>query len=444
MKMLHRGYFVASRGWSESIGSMVRETLELIRTLSYARFSESRMEAVRKKKLRAVIRNAYSEVPYYRSLLQSAGVRPDDIRSVEDLRHIPISSKEDLRSAGCDRLLSRWVKQASCRKRTTSGSSGRRFTVLISKEEECVLSALHAASLMSVGYSPRDRLAIFGPQWALPNRLYTRLGLYQREVIPLSLPMDARVQRLSAIQPTVLWTWPSVLRSLIQMLDRPLREIANPRILVSGAEVLDEVLKKRIKKEVDAELFNFYGAIEFGRLAWECPSHEGLHVNAGHFIIECLDGDRPVEPGKFGSVVITSLYAYAMPFIRYRLGDQCALLEKKCSCGNLLPLMDHPRGRSDDMVRLPGGRVLSPMRFHQILSECEAVDQWRVIQKQLDSFVLELVLAKDPGSDGLEHIRSQFLEYFDEPVRLEVAVREYLEEDSAKFRTFISEVPHPE
>jgi phenylacetate-CoA ligase len=220
-----------------------------------------------------------------------------------------------------------------------------------------------------------------------------------------------------------------------------LSTVIRPRVVLTGGEVFDPVLKKRACAELDAEFFNFYGAYEFGALGYECHAHEGLHLNSDHFILECLDDDKTAEFGQAGVAVVTSLYASAMPFIRYKLGDLCALFRTQCSCGCSFPLMDHPIGREVDVLRLPSGMIKSPARFYYILQEFSGIHQWRVIQESETQLVLYLVMPNKPDQGMLEKIRSQFLDYLEEPVSVDIRLVEYMEEEVLKFRTFISKVP---
>jgi phenylacetate-CoA ligase len=298
---------------------------------------------------------------------------------------------------------------------------------------------LNLTAQMSIGYRAWDVLGILGPDLPVVRRLYHRVGLFRKEIVPLSLPVEVQIERLRELQPTVIWAYPSALRALIHHLEVPLRELVRPRIVIHSAEVLDPGLRRRLDQDSDAERFNFYSAQEFGLIAWECPAHEGLHLNSDHLVLECLDNGAPASPGTTGRAVLTSLYAKAMPFIRYQLGDLVALSPKKCSCGCPLPLIDHPIGRQDDMVRLPSGRMLAPMRFAYILEEFPLIDQWRVVQVSQDSFVLQLVLRDGFTSEMIDTIRGQFLEYLDEPVSLDIQVTDYIEGETYKFRTFVAD-----
>ena len=302
---------------------------------------------------------------------------------------------------------------------------------------------LNMASLMAIGFRPRDRLAVLGPDSVKPPGLHHRMGLYRREHIPLSTPLSEQTSRLQDFRPTLLWSYPSALRALIHNLDRPVTSVMHPRILITSAEVFDDVLKTRVRGELDADWYNFYLAHEFGQIAWECPEHRGLHLNSDQFVLECLDNGKPAEIGKQGVTILTSLYSFAMPFIRYNLGDLCACSPNQCTCGCPFPLLDPPTGREHDMLLAPSGKILSPQRVAHILCGFEGVDQWRLIQETRRRFVPKLVMNGQPDNDGLERIQAQFLEYLDEPVTLDIEFVDYMDDKALKFRTFVSMVRPP-
>lgn len=422
--------------------AMIREILELRRTFKNRRLAPEGLRVLREKKLRHVVRNAYEHVPYYRSLFRSAGISPADIQTEEDLRHIPITTKDDLRAAGREGITAEWVDPSSLISVLTSGSSGKPFRVYRSPREWKTARALNMASLITAGFRPKDRLAVLGPDWSIPRQFHHRLGLYQSEVIHFPLTGESQIQRLRELQPTILWTYPSGLRSLIHGMDYPLRDLIRPRVIITFAESFDPVARTEVQAQLDAELFSFYGAAEFGRIAWECPEHQGLHVNVDHFILECLEGGHPAEVGETGVAVITNLYGLAMPFIRYKLGDICRFLNKTCPCGCTFPLMDPPIGRADDMVRLPSGKSVPAHRFDHILRKFPGMFQWQVIQETDRQFTIKVVVSGETADTMFHEIRSRFLEYLGEPVRIDIQIVDHVEDDGPKSRTFISKV-HP-
>ncbi|MEJ2718455.1 MAG: hypothetical protein P8182_15190 [Deltaproteobacteria bacterium] len=419
---------------------MIRRILKLRSIMKNRRLTLSELELLRRKKLQAVIRNAYDHVPYYRSLFRSVGLSPEDIRTPQDLEHVPVTTKDDLRAAGTANVISRWADLSTCIPTRTHGSSGKPFMVYRTPSEHTTLPMLNMASLMAIGFGPRDRLAVLGPDSLKPPGLHQRWGLYRREHIPLSTPLSEQISRLIDFRPTLLWSYPSALRALIHYLDRPVTSIMHPRILITSAEVFDDVLKKRVRSELDADWYNFYLTHEFGQIAWECTEHRGLHLNSDQFILECLDNGGPAPIGKQGVTVLTSLYSFAMPLIRYNLGDLCAYSTDQCGCGCPFPLLEPPTGREHEMLLTPSGKILSPQRVAHILCGFEGVDQWRLIQETRRRFVLKLVMHGQPDHEGLQRIRSQFLEYVDEPVTLDIEFPDYMDEGALKFRTFVSNV----
>jgi phenylacetate-CoA ligase len=200
-------------------------------------------------------------------------------------------------------------------------------------------------------------------------------------------------------------------------------------------------MREKVRADLEAEMFNFYGSIEFGRIAWECPAHQGLHVNSDHVILECVHGDQPVESGEPGASVVTTLNAFAMPFIRYRLGDICTFIEKKCGCGRSFPLIGPPQGRKLDMIRLPSGRILSPWSFIHRLRIFDCIDQFHIVQERTDHFVLQIILSGNAYDEMISKIRSCIMEFLGEPVRLDIQRVDFIDTEKPDFRTFLSKLP---
>ncbi|MDQ7782345.1 MAG: hypothetical protein RDU20_05690 [Desulfomonilaceae bacterium] len=419
--------------------SMVRDIIELGKIVVGRRRPMSSHQALRDRRLRAVVRNAYEHVPYYRDRFRAAGISPEDIRSADDLHKVPVTTKDDLRAAGMANTISRRVDVSGCIMRTTSGSTGKPFAVFRTRSEERTRLQFQMAALLTAGLRPLDRFVMLIAEWEAPRRLHTRLGLFQREVVRVSRPIEEQIRRLRELRPTVLWTWPSALRSLMHFVEGPFREVVNPRILITNAEILDPHLRNRVKTELDTELFNFYGACEFGRIAWECKAHEGLHINGDHLIVECVDGDlNPLPFNHTGTIVVTSLYSFAMPFIRYNLNDLGMLKEAKCSCGSPLPLMAPPMGRETEVLRLPSGRIMPPLELLNLMSSFNKVDQFRFVQEATDLLRVELVMreGRDPSTE--ETVRTKIRDYLKEPVRVEVVTKKDPSVSSSKFRVIVS------
>lgn len=420
---------------------MIRDILELNRLRGNAKLSSGEVEALRERKLRALIRHAYDHVPYYRALFQSARLSPSDIKTVEDLRHVPITTKENIRQAGCDQTMAGTAYLCPTIAVTTSGTTGTPLTIYLSPEELRTRQLIEFRSLLAVGLRPRDVLVILGPEKARTSRLHERFGMYRTEVIPAALSTEEQMRRLRELKPTVLWAYPTVLRAVLHQANYRLEALCTPRILITSAEPLDQVMRDRIVGGSSIEMFNFYGANEIGRIAYECPAHEGLHVNADHVILECVaDGSR-MNGSRSGGVVLTALNALAMPFIRYRLEDVCAMTYRRCSCGSSFPLIDAPGGRESDLLRLPNGTLRSPWELHFILRNVGGINQFRFLQDELDHLVLEIVPACHFSVASLAQIRSRLLDILGGSIRLDIHLVDFIRSESRKFKLFVSRLP---
>ncbi|HEM62590.1 MAG TPA: phenylacetate--CoA ligase family protein [Chloroflexi bacterium] len=423
---------------------MANRVLELYTLLRNRYLPPHELRKLQERKLRAVVEHAYENVPYYRSLFRSSGLTPQDVRTLEDLQQVPITSKEALRAAGLEGSLAEGVDPAACEVTPSGGSTGKPFFSYYDACEVQTRILVGFRALHTAGVRPWDRIVGLNPR-ARPPSLMNRLGLYRRHYIPQFLDLEEQIQQLRKTQPTVLRIAPSKLRAILHLVDYRLSEIARPRILITSSEVLDDGLKRRVLADLDVDLFNFYVTAEFADLASDCPAHEGLHVNADQLIVECLDDHgQPVEPGKLGEIVVTSLYGFVMPFIRYRLGDISTPIEGTCSCGSTFPLISAPVGRQDDVLRLPSGKILSTINLGWIATSIDGVEQFRYTQESPDHFVLQLALWKHPGEEMLAQARRQVLDYLGEPVSFRVQIVDRLPEDKGKFRYFVSRVPMPD
>lgn len=419
---------------------MISELLELKKLIQSRKLSSDEIRGLQNQKLRALIQHAYENVPYYNKLFSSAGLSPNDIQTIDDLGDIPLTDKDGLRTAHLEKVISNHVSRPCYISTNTSGSSGKPFTIYLSKEEDRIRRLVLFRSLLSIGLKPWDQFAVLGSQEPQKTRFHQRLGLYRSAKISRFLPVKNQILLLKKIQPSVLWVYPTVLRALLHRIDYRLSKIARPRILISIGEVFDGVMKNRVLADLDVEIFNLYGAAELGIIAVECSTHEGLHINADHLILETLEDDNRPDSVRSGFAVLTNLSVFTMPFIRYRLGDICALVEKACTCGSSFPLISAPQGREADLIILPSGRVLSPLPFQSILEKISNIDQFRIIQEDYGHLVLQLVFKEIPKPELLQNIRSRCVKFLDEPVKFDVQIVDFIQVEKLKFNTFFSKL----
>jgi len=419
---------------------MIREMRELISVHRVGRMPPSELRELQNAKLRALVRHADQNVPYYQSLFQDAALSPADVRDFDDLRHVPITTKGDLKRAGLASIIDQRVDPASRKSWRTSGTTGDQFDLYGSNGELSIRAMVTFRAYRAIGFGPWDRLCHLGPR--LP-RLNWWLGPYRSKNLSALLPLEEQIRQLRLEQPNILRVWPTVFRALLHQVEYRLSDIARPRALITSAEVFDPSLRRRVESDLpDIQILNFWAAMEFGEIACECLAHEGLHVQADQVILETVrDDDQPAAVGEAGSAVITALSNYTMPLIRYRLGDICTMVDRTCSCGSVFPLISAPKGRHEDVVRLPSGQLRSALGLGTVVDSFDEVDQYRFIQESPDHLVVKLVLFNEAGEGALTQFRAGLMDYLGEPMRLDIHIVDSIPEDAFKFRKFISKVP---
>ncbi len=161
-------------------------------------------------------------------------------------QHIPITTKDDLRAAGVERITVKEIDIAACQVVHTSGTTGKPFAIHLTGRELRRRRQFEFRTLLSIGFRPQDRLAVLGPAQPHAMRFHQRMGFYRSVNIPPTLSLDGQIDLLKRSRPTILWAYPTVLKALLCRVNYRLDTVANPRMLITSAEVCDEMLKASI------------------------------------------------------------------------------------------------------------------------------------------------------------------------------------------------------
>jgi len=416
---------------------MIDEYREMLRLMRGKIPSTDEIESIRWRKLQALLQSAFDNVPFYRKLFLDEKLVPADIRNVDDLSLLPAIGRDRLKDAGPDRV-SRLVNESDCRVMQTSGSSGRPWQVIRTPAENYLRKAVELRSMIAAGIRHGDKIATVGPMTSGKATL-GRLGLFRTSFVLPSLPVEEQARHLSEMKPDVFWVYPTALRSLLNHVGT-LSSIIRPRMIVNSAEPMTLDLKQKLLSEHPYEFRNFYGSVECGRISFECPAGEGLHINADCSILELEDTAAVADGGR--PAIITNLNSRASPYIRYRLGDLVERVDHSCSCGSALPLMKAPVGRDWDVIQLAGGKMVSPWGCNAILRSANYVQQFRMIQKKIDLLQLQLQCSAEPSAAALDDLRMQLQKGLGGSMNIEIEVKNHIENKALKFRAFISELEH--
>jgi phenylacetate-CoA ligase len=228
------------------------------------------------------------------------------------------------------------------------------------------------------------------------DRLYQRL--YRRTLLNTFELSEERVPqylaRLNRYRPEVIVAYGLSLYAFARALAERGLKPYSPRSIIVGAEKIHPFQRALIEQVFGAPVFETYGSREVMLMGAECAKHEGMHLTMENLLIEILDDDgRPTPAGREGNVVVTDLYNYGMPFIRYANGDRAVAGWGTCSCGRGLPTLKEVVGRRTDMVHTPDGRHISGVFFPHLLKDFPAIRRFLVVQDRPDHLELRMVVA---------------------------------------------------
>lgn len=408
------------------------------------RAENARLRSIQLKRLKAVIKHAYENVPFYHMKFHKAGIKPDDLRSIEDLSRFPETSKTEILSNSLENITARNVDISKCVKRTTSGSTGLPLTVLANKNQIDFEEAVWDRTMLENGLRLRDKMAVISDPRSFPKgkSWFQRLGIMRREYISIFDDAKNQLSHLRKYQPDVLKGYPSSLAILADAEKRNLNGM-KPRLIFTTAELLDNASRKLINSVCKTELIDHYACCEFGLLAWECQEHLGYHINMDNVVMEFVKNGETATFGERGQIMCTGLASYAMPLIRYNLGDVGIPIQEHCACGVSLPLMKMLEGRIDDFLTTADGRIVSPTVFFPFPFEnFEGIRQFRVVQESRDRLVIQLNLNKSFDNRALEKATGRIRRLLGEEVQVEFQILDKIErEPTGKLGKVISHVP---
>jgi len=335
------------------------------------------------RRARALVAHAYAHSPYYRRQFEAAGVSPQDLRDWNDFARLPSTPREALREDGA--LLATNHRDAPLRRSHTSGSTGRPTTSYFDADAWSIAkNLLKLRARWACGMRPWHRVAFL--QETDPNPSWARRLLRQR-TFSVHDPIERVAPAVERFAPDVLYGFPGHLARLGAAAAGGIRPT---RIFTSG-ELLDPITRRSIESSFGAPVFDVYGCTETKEIAWQCSNRDGYHVNADWLVLECAGEAGSSDAPAPGSLLATPLFNFAMPLLRYEIGDVGSLSDEPCPCGRSLPLMAPLEGRTVDYLRLPSGEVVSPYTVTCAIEAVPGLRQYQIVQESRDRVMASIV-----------------------------------------------------
>jgi phenylacetate-CoA ligase len=363
--------------------------------------------------------HAYHGSSFYRKKFDAAGVGPDDIQTLDDIRKLPVTTAEDLRKGYPFPLLSVPESQV-VRIHASSGTTGKRKILAYTQKDidDWIYFFARCYEMAGLNQADRVQIAVGYGMWTAGFGFQLGCEKFGAMAIPIGPGnVDMQCQFLVDLQSSVMCCTASMGLLMAEEINRRgIKEQIALKKMIFGSERSSDAMRRRIKELLELEdMFDIPGMTElYGPgTGLDCFKHEGIHYWADYYILEILDPTtlEPVPAGEIGEMVVTTLCKEATPLIRYRTRDLTRLVDHACSCGNILPMHDRILGRSDDMIIFRAVNIY-PGQIDEVLSTiAEANCEYQV---HLDR--------KNDGKDYMT-IRLECCEDFDSTRKPELAGR---------------------
>ena len=376
--------------------------------------SRDYLHAVQSARLIRMVKNAYEHVPFYKKKLDAIGLKPEDIHTIDDVRKLPFTVKTDLRDNYPFGLFA--VPQSELvRIHASSGTTGKQTVVGYTRHDIDIWAEGAARALAAAGATKEDRIHVSYGYGLFTGGLGLHYGTEYMgaTAIPVSSGNTKRqVQILQDFGSNFLCCTPSY----AMFIGETVRDMGiDPKTLalrgvLFGAEPWTDNMRREIERLLDIKAYDIYGLSEIAGpgVAYDCEMQNGLHINEDNFYPEVIDPDtlEPLPDGEYGELVFTCIGKEALPLIRYRTRDICAITHEMCACGRTTVRMTKPKGRSDDMLIIRGVNVF-PSQVEHVLLELGMDPNYLILvdrQNNLDTMEVQVEMNAKLFSDTVREL----------------------------------------
>ncbi len=389
---------------STILGTGFRASLEELERTQWLELSA--LKKYQEKQLRAIIRHAYRNVPYYNKLFRQRNIQPEAIKTFEDLVKIPILTKADLRNH-FDELIASNASIFKYGKSHTSGSTGVPVDFYLDQQNREREYAAKWRQRRWANVNLNSRIATFRafrglsgtdylsgkPRWktnALSKELEFNVFGIRKETLA------EQVKKLRKFKPELIEGLPSAIELLAKyMIDEKIKDVT-PLVIQTSSESLS-TRRVAIEEGFGCKVLDWYGQSEYVVSAAECP--EGNYHVTESGVMEIIRDGEQVSDGEIGEIIGTGLYNYSMPLIRYRTTDVGRCSEEKCTCGRGMPLVRSLEGRVSDSILASEGRIVTGQLVeqywkHQISHKAPHLEYVHIIQRANTSLLVKIVKSK--------------------------------------------------
>ena len=415
--------------------------------------NEKDLKKYQNKRLRKMVKFAYT-VPLYHDKYKKAGVHLEDIRGVSDIEKLPMVSKYDFKNYYPDGIVSSKIDKNKLIQVSTSGTTGKSLSIYVDMFDIAVGLFGYIRSLREHGINwRRDKLSIiadFAPHTVetgyiyrgLQPRFSSNLFFKNMQWLNTNDPPEQVIEEIDKFKPDFIGGYTGMLGHIALLKDKGFGKDISPRVIASTGGPLGKALKELIEKTFDAPVFESYGSTETGPIAFQCKNGR-YHTMSDFVYLEYLKDGEPVESDEAGKLVVTKLYGYGTPVIRYdAINDIVAPIHEKCDCGLSGDLIEKIYGRDDLSLYSCDGKIILPSSLGEIFSrilyelKTNKIRNARVIQHSLKKIEVQVVIDEKLRKQGpsVEEIFSVLKQGLHEKLgsQVEILTREVKKIDKTK------------
>ncbi len=381
------------------------------------RMPDDELKELQEHKLKELVHYVYQHSPFYKKKLDDAGVKPEDIKKLDDIKKLPFTYKQDLRDTYPTGMFCVPNEQL-VRFHVSSGTTGKPTIVGYTKNDIDQWSLSLARALTSIGVERGDVLQISYGYGLFTGGLGMHYGAEEAgaTVLPTSAGnTEKQLELMQDLGTTVLACTPSYMLFMNEAAKQAgisLKDDTKLRIGILGAEPWSEEMRTRIEESSGIKAYDIFGTSELsGPLFTECTYQDGIHIWADQFLVEIIDPEtgESLPDGEQGELVITTLVKEALPLIRYKIGDLTVKTSEPCKCGRTHPRIMRVLGRVDDMLIIRGINVF-PGQIESVLMNISEVGEHFMIivdrVNELDTMKVQIEMTDAAFSDKLNDIMS--------------------------------------
>lgn len=369
---------------------------------------QDKVRKMQEKKLQSLVSRAYEKTALYRRKFDQAGIKPSDIRTLDDLKMLPLTEYlEDFCNIPYLDKLAVPLNEVTAIGSTSGTVSGFSQPTFMTRRDAQLFSEGVTRIVWAMGVRPGDIMQVI-----IPLGGFEALGVTVMPSFAGRGNLDYQIRLAALMNVTVLMHFPSL---ALRYLERA-KEIGiniretKLRLIIGSGETLAEAVRRQVESEYGVAFRMMYGSAETNLFASECEQGGGMHVLADCYIVEIIDPQtkQPLDPGEEGEIVVTTLESEAMPLIRYRMGDVGSLLPyEPCSCGRTHPKISMVKGRVAHIIRVKDKKLL-PIDIEEVIAGIPGLgSEYQVIVgvKELDR--LKVKVETRPGIGELTRLKGQ-------------------------------------